>query len=669
MDGLIKGRELTTLVPIETYQGHSDVVNSLALDSAGTLFSAGFDGSVKRWNMVSRRVAFSFENRSSSVSTLAASGSFLFVGLNRGSVNLFDIRNVSFLQEFELHLKQVTSSVIESGILFTSGLDGSLISTSIEAKIDPVILFKSSTQPVKSLVVAKSHVFGVFGDLEIISLHLNHSAVRTISFNNSIPITYISASENVILAGTITGIIMAMETDSLQLSFTLNGHTSQVNHMVIDSGFLFSASNDKSIIQWSLKTEGVVQVLKRYSATALGHLGPVNSLSVCNGVLFSGGSDTTTRRWNIASGKHEDVYFGATKSVSSVLCHNFSVFSGSEDSCVLMFRPVLLEKPNTIFNSRASTLSRKPITIRDAKFANSSTSGTMLTQRMIIIVISVTILLFVTALFAFYFQRMTKFRLDSKKSKSAEETTSTAFTNLETVVNSIIGISKHAAFLVDGSSVGQIRKLTSGGGGEIFLVKAMTSFLGCKVGDTLIQKIVFVKSILNQEAFYQEVGIMIMLKPFRHICPIIGYTESPLSMILRYFPDGSLHDWLRKNTTNNRLRINILKDISDALNTMHSHFLAHCDLKPQNLLVEVNAGVLNCFLTDFGITQILSDEIVASRTFKIMNLRGMSCQYAAPEAFQYFRSKEYRSADFKKFDIYSFSCVICEVLTGRFPWY
>jgi serine/threonine protein kinase len=101
---------------------------------------------------------------------------------------------------------------------------------------------------------------------------------------------------------------------------------------------------------------------------------------------------------------------------------------------------------------------------------------------------------------------------------------------------------------------------------------------------------------------------------------------------------------------------------------MHEHFLAHCDIKTQNVLVEVNASVPSCYLTDFGITQILSEKIIATKSFNVINLRGLSVQYAAPEAFLNFRSKNYIGVDFKKYDVYSFACVAYEVLGRKFPW-
>ncbi|KAI3655595.1 hypothetical protein MP638_005771 [Amoeboaphelidium occidentale] len=196
----------------------------------------------------------------------------------------------------------------------------------------------------------------------------------------------------------------------------------------------------------------------------------------------------------------------------------------------------------------------------------------------------------------------------------------------------------------------------------------MGSSLRNKHGDAIIQKVIFITNRSTEEAFYQEIGIMIMLATFPNFCLFIGYTENPKSILLKYYPDGSLNEFLRKNKIGKNAALKILKELSTALHTMHEHFLAHCDIKTQNVLVEVNAGVPTCYLTDFGITQILSEKIIATKSFNVINLRGLSVQYAAPEAFSNFRSKNYSGVDFKKYDVYSYACVAYEVLGRKFPW-
>jgi serine/threonine protein kinase len=139
-------------------------------------------------------------------------------------------------------------------------------------------------------------------------------------------------------------------------------------------------------------------------------------------------------------------------------------------------------------------------------------------------------------------------------------------------------------------------------------------------------------------------------------------------MILKFYTGGSLSDFIKKTSFTARVDVKILREIASGLSVMHSHYLAHCDMKPQNVLVEILDNVPSIAISDFGITRILSDKILASKQFNVRSTKGLSVHYAAPEAFTSFRSKDYVRTDFKKCDVYSFSCILYEMLGRRFPW-
>ncbi|KAI3655674.1 hypothetical protein MP638_003265, partial [Amoeboaphelidium occidentale] len=55
-DGVIRVRDLYTLNVIEVLRGHSNYVSSLCFDESYNLYSAGFDGTIKKWNLITRKV-------------------------------------------------------------------------------------------------------------------------------------------------------------------------------------------------------------------------------------------------------------------------------------------------------------------------------------------------------------------------------------------------------------------------------------------------------------------------------------------------------------------------------------------------------------------------------------------------------------------------------------
>jgi WD40 repeat protein len=668
-DFLIKSRDFYSLEVLETYVGHQDNIHSVQLDATGILYSSALDGTIKRWNMLTRRVAYSFEDRNGSITAMNAIENILFIGTAGGEVQSFYLNNATRFESLQQHQNSITTMLTFEDDILTSSSDGTVKRFAKDRMNEATVLFNTSSKSIIGLTYLSRSFFVIIDAVQIVKFDpsLNNNDVRTIKVAE--PLTCVTAAENLVVGGSRFGVIFGWSLEALHFMFDLNTHTSQVNSLLIDGPTLFSASEDKTILKWSLQDMVLERVLKRYSSSSLGHLGPVKSLSMCRGVLFSAGSDLTVRRWNTQTGNHEDVYFGHTKSVNVVLCHNVTVFSGGEDFAVYSYLPELPEEIST--KSALTTTASKPsrakrVTVVKWPLKNSPDSF-FNSSVFLGLAIAAALVLTLVSVFGLH-------KIFSQRENSAKPTTdtgtysSTRITDLKTIVNSVIGISKHAAYLLQQSAIAQERKIASGGGGELYIARVMDPVLRKKTGDTVIQKIVFVKSKLHEEAFYQEVGIMIMLSSFPHFCEIIGYTDSPLSLILKYYPDGSLFDWLRKNTPAHDYMVKILIEIAKAVKVMHSHYLAHCDLKTQNVLIKVQGKVPVCYLTDFGITQVLSEEIVASRMFNIVNLRGLSVYYAAPEAFNNFRSRVVSSANFKKYDIYSFACIVYEVIECKLPW-
>lgn len=637
---------------------------SLCFDDAYNLYSTGFDGSIKKWNMVTRQVAYSFERRLSSVTSLVAVGELLFVGTEGGSIFSYNIDTASTLKTLTYFNQSVSSLLTVNSSVYASSLDGLMLKFSTVTQTRESIVFNSIAEPIRSLAFNNKYLVSLLGETKA-AIFSNNTIKKTLDFPTAM--VCIAASEKFLLGGSRSGVIFSWNLEFFEFTFELKGHIAQVNSLLVVGETLFSASGDKSIIEWSLKDAIMINTYKRLSASVLGHLGPVNALSYCFNSLFSAGSDLSVRRWNTNSGKHQEAYFGFSKPVTTVICNNGSVFAGSEDFAVLMYRPVFdhFFPVKTSFKATFSTNKKRVSRV----FAKSRLlqSGNISTLSLVLGVSGVVALLVGLggAYFCVKFYR--KPTADNTPSKTQDDISLT-ITDLKTIVNSIVGISKHAEFLIPSSTIAGSKKLASGGGGELFIAKVMDPSLQKKAGDTVIQKVVFTKTKSHEEAFFQEVGIMIMLSTFPHFCKIIGYTESPLSMILKFYPNGSLHEWLSNHQTFGRFSFKLLKELAAALNTMHSHYLAHCDIKPQNILMEIHNGIPSCFLTDFGITQILSEEILASRMFKITNLRGLSIHYASPEAFSNFRSKRYINVDFKKYDLYSYGCIIYDFVTSRSPW-
>lgn len=186
--------------------------------------------------------------------------------------------------------------------------------------------------------------------------------------------------------------------------------------------------------------------------------------------------------------------------------------------------------------------------------------------------------------------------------------------------------------------------------GELMAVKTFTVIF-MQIGDNVekIQKqLMAVKSEIR------------ILKKLSHP-NIVKYYQADLSqdmksmnILLEYVPGGSLKSLISKYKT---LELPIIKNYGKQLLSgllyLHSNKIIHRDLKPANILI-TQEGVLK--LTDFGSCKEFSDlEPTISKSLK------GSPYWMAPEVVR-LEGHSYSA------DIWSFGCILIEMVNGRPPW-
>ncbi|HEY9298698.1 MAG TPA: AAA family ATPase, partial [Phormidium sp.] len=131
-----------------------------------------------------------------------------------------------------------------------------------------------------------------------------------------------------------------------------------------------------------------------------------------------------------------------------------------------------------------------------------------------------------------------------------------------------------------------------------------------------------------------------------------------LVLIFEDFGGESLKD----NITSQRIELldflQIAIQLSDTIGQIHKHKIIHKDIKPQNIIINPETGLVK--ITDFRISSLLSVE---NQTISNPNLLEGTLAYMSPEQ----TGRMNRSIDYRT-DFYSLGVTFYEMLTGQLPF-
>lgn len=123
------------------------------------------------------------------------------------------------------------------------------------------------------------------------------------------------------------------------------------------------------------------------------------------------------------------------------------------------------------------------------------------------------------------------------------------------------------------------------------------------------------------------------------------------ALVMQYIPGGSLFVLARQETLGVQRSARIVGQLADSLEHAHARGLVHCDVKPENVLID-EAGMP--YITDFGLA--LDEEA----RFSAGHSLGMTPAYAAPETIVGLKQQLDARAD-----VYALGSILVELLTGK----
>ena len=137
-----------------------------------------------------------------------------------------------------------------------------------------------------------------------------------------------------------------------------------------------------------------------------------------------------------------------------------------------------------------------------------------------------------------------------------------------------------------------------------------------------------------------------------------GEAAGSLYIAMRYVAGGDLRTLLETHGPLSLAQAtSIVAAVAHALDAAHAQGMIHRDVKPANILIDSRSGQEHYYLSDFGITKIVSSGRSLTSTGQIVG----TIDYIAPEQIQ---GKPVDS----RADLYALGCVLYQCLTGAVPF-
>ncbi|CAN2388262.1 Ankyrin repeat and protein kinase domain-containing protein 1 [Pristimantis euphronides] len=183
---------------------------------------------------------------------------------------------------------------------------------------------------------------------------------------------------------------------------------------------------------------------------------------------------------------------------------------------------------------------------------------------------------------------------------------------------------------------------------SVYAVKCSTAFCGDPEHESI-----------TYNNLMEEASKMEKIK-FRYIVQIYGICINPLGIVMEYMENGSLEKLIPTHTLTWQLKFRFIHEIALGMNFLHimSPPLLHLDLKPGNILLDEH---LHVKISDFGLSK-WKETSTRKEYIDRSAIKG-TLNYIPPEVFL-----ESSRVLGTKYDVYSYSIVIWELLSQKKPF-
>jgi Tol biopolymer transport system component len=196
-------------------------------------------------------------------------------------------------------------------------------------------------------------------------------------------------------------------------------------------------------------------------------------------------------------------------------------------------------------------------------------------------------------------------------------------------------------------------RIGAGGMGEVY--RARDTKLGREVAIKVLPR-ALTRNADRRARFEREARLLAALN-HPHIAQVYGFEESEeiAALVMELVSGQTLDTIIQSRDITSAQALVIARQICDALEAAHEKGIVHRDLKPANIKVTPD-GVVK--VLDFGLAKASAGELIHASDVTNQGVILGTATYMSPEQARGLQVD-------KRTDIWSFGCVLYEMLTGR----
>jgi hypothetical protein len=657
---------------IRQYGPHSDFTVGVSV-IGNTIFSVSRDGTVSRFAMNAKVKVSEFDQRPS-VSSLAKNDKYFVAGHGNGLVSFYDRSSRELIRSLRAGLSLVISVTLQGENLITCDSFGMIKkwNSNTGALLDTIDNLNVGVEAVYAL---EDKLFIARTDGQVSAVLTTDNSMFMIYSGQSGAVHAVFASENQLYTGGEDQIIKGWDIESGETKAEFIGHTGAITSLYFDGVYLYSGSSDTLIKRWNTATTSVIN---NYSRN--GHFGSVTALAVCGNHLISGGEDTIIFQWILTADTPLHRFTGHSETVTSIQCTPSMEFVSSclDENLILwnVYVPPSTVKPGvTEIYIDESTINPTSTVIGERTLIPQNDT---LNTAIIGAAAGAAAVLVLCLGFGYWrYKKINQKVLDLeekqeaiKKKKEAKRPKDVriAFNNinLDPPENALVSLDFEFK-----------KELGKGGIYTLHVGEGKTEKTQKYGKEVMVKKLADAFQMAEDKfkyPFVEELAALNLLRQEKHIAKLIGFCETPCCLVLKYYQQGSLNFWIHgKKPLTKSIVLHMVSDIAKGIEAIHRANIAHCDIKLQNISVDVDPSPrkFSLVIAEFGNARLLMpehEEAAIKQKFRSPNLAsGSSARYASPEAFDRYHAKKYGD-NVKQTDLYSFACVIYEILHRKLPW-